>query len=277
MRESEEPGRQGDAKKIQGLFWPLAAVVIGVALAVTAGIVTYKVLTRPLEMVERGGASIKDGVLEIAGKGGEIIRKILSDPKIEERYYSFATAGRKVQELNVYKMERLECESKRIKKLNSEAHLGFIVPVEYAYYVDMSRKWRMTLENGVLKVVVPDLQPQRPNPFWEKCEEFIESGLLITNQRQKLKDMKNEFPKKLEDNAQRYCDQFIIQQARESVALFLNNWISESLKDHYISRISVKFESEKDFPKIEFSTSSSVDDALLRALSTQGGGRDRKL
>ncbi len=267
MVEAKQPDNQIDAKVGHRLIWPLAIVLVAAIFAASAGIVVYKIFSKPFDVAEQGGVSIKNGMLEIIGKGGEVVRKIVTDPKIEERYYSFPVEGKKVQEMVVYKMERLEYETKRIKRLNSEAHLGFIVPVEYAFYVDASKKWRMTLDNGVLKVVVPDIQHQRPNPYWDRSDEFVEGAYLITGEKDKLTELKNEYPKKLEQNASKYCDQFVVEQARASVASFLNNWISEGLKDHYIARISVKFESEKDFPKIEYSTSHDMRDVLIDALS----------
>ena len=265
MGDFEPQGKSSVTRR--RLLWPAAAVLIGAIFSVTAGIVLYKVLSRPFEMVEKGGASFRDGVLEIMGTGGELFRRIVSDPKIEERYYSFASSGKPVQELNVYKMERLEFESRRIKRLNSVAHIGFVVPVEYTYYVDVSRKWRMSLENGILKVVVPDLKHQRPNPYWEKCDDFVEGGLLVTGEKEKLKAMKDEYPSKLDEYAAKYCDAPVVEQARASVAMFLNGWISKGLKEHYISGISIRFESEKDFPKMEYSTRGGAVDPLIEALS----------
>jgi len=72
----------------------------------------YKIFSKPFEMAERGGASLKNGVLEIVGKGGEVIRKIVTDPKIEERLLLLRQRGQAVLELNVYKMERLEFEAR---------------------------------------------------------------------------------------------------------------------------------------------------------------------
>ncbi len=239
-------------------LWPVAFAAVAVTLIIVMGILANRLISEPVRLIEDGIRYVGSGIVEVYRDGKKLVKKI-SAPEMSRRFESYLARGQQVQEMVVYRSERLEYDELNLARGVSTARVAFLAPVEYTYYVDMSKKWEMSFENGLLKAVAPPLQCQRPNIRWERRKEFIDSGYLIFDEEGYLQQLKDRFPvtaDSLATSPSYYTD--ARKQARESIAHFLNNWISSELKDEYeVLGIAIRFEDEAEFSEIYPSQSNS--------------------
>lgn len=232
-------------------LWPVAFAAVAVTLIIVMGILAHRLITEPVRLVEDGIRYVGSGIVEVYQDGKKLVKK-LSAPEMSRRFESYLSRGQQVQEMAVYRTERLEYDELNLSRGVSSARVAFLVPVEYTYYVDMSQKWSMSFENGLLKAVAPPLQCQRPNIRWERRKDFIDSGYLIFDEGGYLQQLKDRFPALADSLAisPSYYDD-ARKQARASIAHFLNTWISSELKDEFeVLGIAIRFEDEADFSEI---------------------------
>lgn len=239
-------------------LWPLAFAIVAVTLIIMLGILAYRLISEPVRLIEDGIRYVGSGIVEVYQDGKKLVKK-LSAPEISRRFESYLAHSQQVQEMVVYRTERLEYDELNLTRGISAARVAFLVPVEYSYYVDMSQKWAISFENGLLKAIAPSLQCQRPNIRWERRKDFIDSGYLIFDEEGYLQQLKDRFPAiadSLAISPAYYAN--ARKQARESIAHFLDNWISSELKDEYeVVGIAIRFQDEVEFSDIYPSQSNS--------------------
>ncbi len=232
-------------------IWPIAFTLIAVTTIIVTGAVVYRLLLLPVEVIENGMSYIGDGIVEVYKDGKKTLKKTAS-PAVTHLFQSYVANNEQVQQLVVYRAEKLELEEKTFTRGPSEAEIVFLVPVEYTYYVDMSRPWDINFEAGILNVVVPALECHRPNIMWEKGREFINPGLLIPNEDRKVAELRKNFSARAQtlSMSEAYL-QAAKRQARLSLVTFLNNWISDSLRDeHEVLGVMIRFADEKEYSGI---------------------------
>ena len=232
-------------------MWPIAFTLIALMTIVVTGIVVYRLLILPIQIIENGMSYVGDGIVAVYKDGKKILKKTAS-PAVTQLFQSYVANNEQVQRLVVYRAEKLEFEEKTFTRGPSEAEIVFLAPVEYTYYVDMSRPWDIDFEAGILKVVVPPLECQRPNIMWEKGKEFINPGLLIPDEGRKVAELRKNFSTRAQtlSMGDAYL-QAAKQQARLSLVTFLNNWISDSLGDEYeVLGVLIRFADEEEYSGI---------------------------
>ena len=232
-------------------IWPIAFTLITLTTIIVTGMIVYRLVILPIQIIENGMSYVGDSIVEVYKDGKKTLKKTAS-PAVTQLFQSYVANNEQVQQLVVYRAEKLEFEEKTFARGPSEAEIVFLAPVEYTYYVDMSRPWDINFETGILKMVVPPLACQRPNIMWDKGKEFINPGLLIPDEGRKVAELRKKFS--VQAQIRSMSDTYLQtakQQARLSLVTFLNNWISDSLGDEYeVLGVMIRFADEKTYSRI---------------------------
>ena len=232
-------------------LWLIAFTLIALTTIIVTGIIVYRLLILPIQIIENGMSYVGDGIVEVYKDGKKTLKKTAS-PAVTQLFQSYVANNEQVQQLAVYRAEKLEFEEKTFTRGPSEAEIVFLAPVEYTYYVDMSRPWEINFEAGILKVVVPALQCQRPNIMWDKGKEFINPGFLIPDEGRKVAELRKNFSARTQtlSMSEAYLHA-AKRQARLSLVTFLNNWISDGLDDEYeVLGVMIRFADETEYSGI---------------------------
>ena len=241
--------RQAPHSRVQ--IWPIAFTLVALTTIIVTGVIMYRLLILPIQIIENGMSYVGDGIVEVYKDGKKTLKKTAS-PVVTQLFQSYVASNEQVQQLVVYRAEKLEFEEKIFTRGPSEAEIVFLAPVEYSYYVEMSRPWDINFETGILKVTVPPLQCHRPNVMWEKGKEFINPGLLIPDEDRKVAELRKNFSARAQtlSMSDAYL-QAAKTQARLSLVTFLNNWISDSLGHEYeVLGIMIRFADEQEYSGI---------------------------
>ncbi|HBC87445.1 MAG TPA: hypothetical protein DCZ94_10860 [Lentisphaeria bacterium] len=202
---------------------------------------------------------------KLFSKPFDTMGKVLS-PKIDitQTFIGYTEQQKKVQHLLLVKITRNETERREYTfsvpqvmngKTLSNAIMEVRAPVTYNYFVDMKGTWKITCEGDMLTIIAPKLQVEEPAVDLSRMETRIESGKLIFGENAKLEALRKQFYPDMMKKAltPEYID-FVREDARRSLADFANGWITADLVKKYpVKYISVRFEDEGQFPKLNYS------------------------
>jgi hypothetical protein len=234
-------------------------MALAVAAILAAAWLVHALVIRPATAVRDGIVYATDqagrAVAEVYRDGKRVARRLL-DGEVTTRFSSYVHETRRVNKLVLVERTHLEYFHEAHTRGVSRAELDLLVPVEYAYFVDMADKsaWSMTMAHGELQVVAPPLQLQRPNPHWEARREFIRKGLLIRDEPAKMSALRDRVVAHAEKLARRPVRLAEARHAaRESLANWIREWVEDSLlADYEVRAIAIRFADESDFPHVRY-------------------------
>ncbi|GEM_PF-6362841 len=204
---------------------------------------------------------------KLFSKPFDAMGKIMS-PKVDitQTFIGYTEQQKKVQHLTLLKTTRNETDRREYKfshpwlmngKTLSSAIIEVRAPVTYNYFVDMKGNWKISCEGDMLTVVAPKLKVEEPAVDLSRMETIIDSGKLIFGEKDKLEELRKQFyPDMMKKSLSPEYLEMIREDARRSLAEFANGWITaELIKKYPVKYISVKFEDEEQFPKLNYSVS----------------------
>ena len=158
------------------------------------------------------------------------------------------------------KAQLVLCSAKRVELLKmsvpnrvSYSEISIIIPVEYNYYVDMKGSWSLVADEGVLKVVAPQLEILTPSPDLPGTMVVIDKSIFDFGRAQeKLSDLKAQATSRLKIRGMSpEALKEVRETARMELASFLGSWLTSANKGN-AERILVRFADEPQFPSIGY-------------------------
>jgi hypothetical protein len=155
------------------------------------------------------------------------------------------------------------CSAKRVEvlKLNVPTKLGLsyseltiIMPVEYAYCVDMKGRWELKAENGILKVAAPELELLAASPDLSGTAVAVDRSVLDFGEAEKRIDsLKTQATARLKARGSRPdAIAEVKETARRELAAVVMAWVANA-KYGAVKSVVIRFADEKDYPRIGYS------------------------
>jgi len=221
----------------------LAVVIFAVVDFAIFAVVFYKLFSRPFDTIDK-------------------ITNIRMD--VTNTFISHVEKQQKTADLVLCKVTRNETSRKEYEfsnpfvmdgKVLSKAVIEARAPVTFNYFVDMKGKWLVNIENDTVVVTAPKIQCLEPAIDTAKLETRIEGGWLITKEKQKLDELVKQFyPDMVKKGMSREYLDSVREQARVSLAEFVDAWIAKELiQKHKVRNLKIKFEDEEKFPAVSYS------------------------
>lgn len=186
----------------------------------------------------------------------------LTSTEIQDYFNSYVEKKKIVQQLVLVEQLVNETEVREYKfkvkdKPVSTAVLEVRAPVTYNYYLDFKDDWSFLFVNGVLRIVAPGIKVKEPAIDTGALKTNIMGGYMILDEAGKMEELKTEFYGILKERSASpdYIAK-IAEDAKLSLAVFLNTWVKSELRglnSKPISSILIKFKTEEKFPLLGFS------------------------
>lgn len=168
---------------------------------------------------------------------------------ISDQFYAYATKITGKQSLYVAKLQQVEIlERKSTAKALwfdlPDIILKVQVPVEYNYYISFSSEWKFEVQENILVVTVPDMTTSRPAVDLAQLEFSVKKGSLLRGESAPLKRLEKDLPGILVDRSLAHRE-LVREQARESVAAFIKNWIKQTSGKDLQQVVQIRFVGEE--------------------------------
>ncbi len=184
----------------------------------------------------------------------------IDDAKLGDYFKSSIEKNKTAQHFVLYSSTINETEIKeyklKVKDRTTTSIFEISAPVKYIYYIDMGEDWSFLLVGNVLRIVAPEIKLEPPSAELDKMRTNIMGGANMMSEIGKLDEFKKEFNSIFKErgmNAEYLGN--VRENARISLAIFINNWINSDLStsNDKIRSILLKFKNEEKFPKLGYS------------------------
>lgn len=99
------------------------------------------------------------------------------------------------------------------------------VPVSYTYVVDLSKDWSIDIQSGVMQVVVPNLEFNRPAPDVSAMKFNVQKTSVFRNENQVKSRLAKELTPYLYERAQEQVS-LVRETSRSQVVKLIEKWAS---------------------------------------------------
>ena len=225
------------------MAWALAVAVIAVALIVTGGAlyVFRSARSLPAELAESGRQALTE-LREVAAafRTGSITTSFRGD----------ATSVAGTTRLQFAELRQQEVFERRdgaavlwgalaLPDVVVEAR----VPVTYAYFLDLDKEWRFRLEDGVVRVVVPPVEWNRPAADVSALRFAVREGSVLRDEQLVLDRLRGELTPLLDRRARQHVP-LARETGRSKVEAFVETWLVQGFSDGKQYRARVSFADE---------------------------------
>ena len=108
---SHQSSPQASQPGVPMRMWPIAFTLVALTTIVVTGIIVYRLLILPIQIIENGMSYVGDGIVEVYKDGKKTLKKTAS-PAVTQLFQSYVANNEQVQQLVVYRAEKLEFEEK---------------------------------------------------------------------------------------------------------------------------------------------------------------------
>jgi hypothetical protein len=228
---SEADGRKHAA-------WALAAAVVAIALIVAGGalLVLRSARSLPAELAE-GGRQALSQLREVAAafRTGTITTSFRDD----------ATSVIGATRLQFAELRQLEVFERRdaaavlwgalaLPDVVVEAR----VPVTYTYFLDLDKPWHFQLSEGIVKVIVPAVEWNRPATDVSALRFSVREGSMLRDEQQVIDRLRGELTPLLDWRARQHVA-LVRETGRQKVEAFVETWLVQRFADgrEYAARV----------------------------------------
>lgn len=172
---------------------------------------------------------------------------------IKDRFISYVTSLSPVRRLQLAQLQQMEIFERKsgAKLMGTSLDLPDVVirasvPVEYTYYVDLSEKWTLQIQNGEILVMAPNLKPNTPASNVSEMTFEIKKGSLFRNEKDVAKGLQSDMMGLLHQRAVQHTD-LVREVARKELESVARAWLKlENRKENVRVYFSSENISEQD-------------------------------
>jgi hypothetical protein len=232
-----ETGRPGHAA------WAFAAAGIAIAL-ILAGAALYvfrSVRSLPGEVAESGRKALSE-LREVAAafRTGSITTTFRGDA-------TSVVGATRLQFAELRQQEAFERRDAAAVLWGALALPDVVVearvPVTYTYFLDLDKEWRFRLEEGLVHVVVPPVEWNRPAPDVSALRFSVREGSVLRDEQLVLDRLRAELTPLLDRRAREHVP-LVRETGRGKVEAFVETWLVQRFADGKQYRARVAFADE---------------------------------
>lgn len=225
--------------------WPVAFT--GVALfAILAAVYVFKSCRDlPGDALDRAGK-----VVSQAGEQALKVAAAFSKGTVTTTFTSYATTLTGSEYLQFATLSQTEVFT---RKDEASIAFGFVplpdvvvqasVPVTYTYYLDLNGRWDFTVEGGVIHVVAPLIQFNKPALDVSKITYEVKKDSVLRNSAEAMASLKESITS-LSYLKARSNINLVRETGRRQVEAFVEGWLAKSFADGKAYAVKVQFRNE---------------------------------
>ncbi|MGH6690961.1 MAG: hypothetical protein ACREF4_09820 [Gammaproteobacteria bacterium] len=221
--------------------WPLAIVLVVAILTAAALYVFVSLRDAPGRAVDKGREVLRD-LSEVAAA--------FRQGTVETRFLSYATGVAGGQRFQFATLEQMEIFRRRDRSavMWGQLELPDVVvevtaPVTYTYYLDLDAPWRMTLEEGAIRVVAPAIEANLPAVDASEIEYTVRQGSLLRDEEAATANLKRTLTELTRLRARDHVP-LVRELGRRETEKFVATWLAQAFEDGGDYRIEVVFADE---------------------------------
>ncbi len=130
------------------------------------------------------------------------------------------------------------------KVIEFSAHAEIKCPVTYAYYVDLSAEWKITIRNGIVRVMAPPIMVDKPQIDTAEMQEFFRGTPILFNKQELLGDLRKSVTQELTELGEQHkYVNYIREDCRRQLAAFIRNW---AVNHETVETVIIQFADDPD-------------------------------
>lgn len=225
--------------------WPVAFTVTGLFVTL-AGVYVFKSCRDlPGEALNRTGQVMKQ-----AGEAASKVAAAFTKGTITTTFTSYATTLTGSEYLQFANLSQTEVFTRR-----DEASTAFglvplpdvivqaTAPVTYTYYLDLNGRWDFRVEDGVIRVVAPIIQFNKPAINASRITYEVKKDSVLRNSAEAMESLKESLTS-LSYLKARSNINLVRETGRRQVEMFVETWLAKSFTDGKAYAVKVQFRNE---------------------------------
>jgi hypothetical protein len=245
MPPQESPTERQPATPNTGWAWPIACMVI-VLLLVSGGVFVFKSCRDlPVDTIEKTGK-----LVDTVGRRLEEVAAAFNRGTITTTFTSEATTLSGSQYFQFATLMQHEVFTR-----TDEASTGFgyiplpevIVearaPVTYTYYLDFNARWDFQLKDGVIRVIAPDIKPNKPAVDASSITYEVKKNSMFRNTTEAMNNLKSSITSLSYQKALTNIS-LVRETGRAKTEQFVENWLERNFSDGKKYPVKVRFSDE---------------------------------
>jgi len=218
--------------------WALAATVVAIALIVAGGalLVLRSARSLPADLAEGGRKALSE-LREVAAafRTGTVSTSFRGD----------ATSVVGATRLQFAELRQLEVFERRDSAAVLWGALALPdvvvearVPVTYTYFLDLDKPWQFRLEEGIVHVLAPGVEWNRPAADVSALRFSVREGSVLRDEQLVLERMRGELTPLLDRRARQHVA-LVRETGRRKVEAFVETWLVQRFSDgrDYAARV----------------------------------------
>lgn len=211
-----------------------------VLILVLAGLYIFRQITA---IPEKAAQAIKNGLKELVHVAAAFNRGAITTT-----FISYATQVEGSSRFQFATLKQME-----IFERKDEGAFGFIplpdviaearAPVEFTYYLDFNGTWKIMVAGGVVCVLTPPIQFNKPAVDASKIKYEIKKGSVLRRESKVMEELKESVTglsiRRAKDNIP-----LVREQGRKQVEAFVKTWLLRDFSDGANYRVTVIFPDE---------------------------------
>ena len=225
--------------------WPVAWVLT-VLIVFGSGLYVFQSCRAlPGETLDKAGR-----VVEQVGQKAQQVAAAFKQGSITTTFTSYATTLSGSQYFQFATLSQVETFT---RKDESSMAFGYIplpevivqatAPVTYTYYLDLNARWDFQLENGVVRVIAPDIKFNKPAVDPSRITYEVKKNSLIRNTTEAMDNLKSSITWLSYKKAKANID-LVRETGRTQTQRFVQNWLAKAFSDGKNYPVEVRFRSE---------------------------------
>jgi len=246
IREAMSPDSPDSRSPKSAFSWPAAFAVVALLAVLAALWVFERVREAPSDALREGRQAIRElrEVAEAFNTGTVVTSFVSYATEISgSSYFQFAT----LKQVEVF--ERKDSRATLWGQLQlPDVVVQARAPVTYTYYLDLDGRWEMRLEDGVIRVLAPEIGHNPPALDASALTWEVRSGSVFRDESEALERLKSGLTAMAETRAEENVA-LVREMGRRKTAAFVEQWLARGFSDAKSHRVEVLFADE--VPRIE--------------------------
>lgn len=233
----------GEADGRKHAAWAVAAAVVAVALIVAGGalLVLRSARSLPADLAEGGRKALSE-LREVAAafRTGTVSTTFRGDA-------TSVVGATRLQFAELRQLEVFERRDSAAVLWGALALPDVVVeartPVTYTYFLDLDKPWQFRLEEGVVHVLAPGVEWNRPAADVSALRFSVREGSVLRDEQLVLERLRGELTPLLDRRARQHVA-LVRETGRRKVEAFVETWLVQRFADGRDYRARVVFVDE---------------------------------
>lgn len=233
----------GEADGRKHAAWAVAAAVVAVALIVAGGalLVLRSARSLPADLAEGGRKALSE-LREVAAafRTGTVSTTFRGDA-------TSVVGATRLQFAELRQLEVFERRDSAAVLWGALALPDVVVeartPVTYTYFLDLDKPWQFRLEEGVVHVLAPGVEWNRPAADVSALRFSVREGSVLRDEQLVLERLRGELTPLLDRRARQHVA-LVRETGRRKVEAFVETWLVQRFADGTEHRARVVFGDE---------------------------------